>query len=95
MTLEAAAPVAGEAAGQAQGGTAAGTPVYSGFGGEVEVIDIKVKQGEAVDQGMVVATVEAMKAQHDIKAPCAGRVAAVNARIGDEIEASAPILTIA
>jgi biotin carboxyl carrier protein len=68
--------------------------VYSGFGGEVEVIDIKVKIGDPVDQGMVVATVEAMKAQHDIKAPCAGTVAAVNARIGDEIEASTAILTI-
>ena len=43
---------------------------------------------------MVIATVEAMKAQHDIKAPRAGTVSAVNARIGDEIDASAPILTI-
>ncbi|MGD9264882.1 MAG: hypothetical protein PVJ71_03795 [Lysobacterales bacterium] len=95
VTLESAVPVAGDAAGQARAGQAAGTPVYSGFGGEVEVVDIKVKQGDPVDQGMVVATVEAMKAQHDIKAPCGGTVSAVNARIGDEIEASAPILTIA
>jgi pyruvate carboxylase subunit B len=95
VTLEPAVAVAGGAApGLAQAGTGAGTPVYSGFGGEVEVIDIKVKTGDPVDQGMVVATVEAMKAQHDIKAPCAGTVAAVNARIGDEIEASTAILTI-
>jgi pyruvate carboxylase subunit B len=95
VTLESAVPVAGDtASGQAQGGQAAGTPVYSGFGGEVEVIDIKVKTGDPVNQGMVVATVEAMKAQHDIKAPRAGTVSAVNARIGDEIDASTPILTI-
>ncbi|MGD9021041.1 MAG: hypothetical protein PVF46_04535 [Lysobacterales bacterium] len=94
VTLEPAVPVAGDVSGKAQAGPAAGTPVYSGFGGEVEVIDIKVKTGDPVDQGMVVATVEAMKAQHDIKAPCAGTVSAVNARIGDEIEATTPILTI-
>lgn len=95
VTLEPATPVAGDATpGQTQPGSAAGTPVYSGFGGEVEVIDIKVKIGDSVDQGMVVATVEAMKAQHDIKAPCAGKVLAINARVGDEIEASTAILTI-
>jgi pyruvate carboxylase subunit B len=94
VTLEPAVPVAGDASGKAQAGPPAGMPVYSGFGGEVEVIDIKVKTGDPVDQGMVVATVEAMKAQHDIKAPCAGTVSAVNARIGDEIEATTSILTI-
>jgi len=95
VRLEPATPIAGDAApSQAQAGAVTGTAVYSGFGGEVEVIDIKVKTGDPVDQGMVVATVEAMKAQHDIKAPCAGTVLAVNARIGDEIEASTAILTI-
>ena len=68
--------------------------MYSGFGGEVEVVDIKVKVGDSVEKGKVVATVEAMKAQHDIKAPRAGMVSAVNARIGEEIDASDCILTI-
>ena len=70
------------------------TPIYSGFGGEVEVIDVLVKVGEEVSKGMVVASVEAMKAQHDIKAPCDGTVASVDARIGDEIDATQCILTI-
>jgi pyruvate carboxylase subunit B len=74
--------------------SSAGTPVYSGFGGEVEVIDILVKQGSSVTEGMVIASVEAMKAQHDIKAPCAGTVSSVDVRIGDEIDASQCILTI-
>ncbi|HIM68344.1 MAG TPA: acetyl-CoA carboxylase biotin carboxyl carrier protein subunit, partial [Verrucomicrobia bacterium] len=45
-------------------------------------------------QGQVVAAVEAMKAKHDVKAPCAGRVSAVHAAIGNEVSAGKPILTI-
>ncbi len=71
-----------------------GTPVYSVFAGEVEVIDILVKVGDSVTEGMVVASIEAMKAQHDIKAPCAGTVSSVNVRIGEEIDQSKSILTI-
>jgi pyruvate carboxylase subunit B len=95
VTLEPAQPAASDATpGREQAGTAAGTQVYSGFGGEVEVVDIKVKTGDSVSQGQVVATVEAMKAQHDIKAPCAGMVSAINVRIGEEIDAPDSILTI-
>jgi pyruvate carboxylase subunit B len=71
-----------------------GTHVYSVFGGQVEVIDILVKVGDQVSKGAVVASIEAMKAQHDIKAPCAGTVSSVGVRIGEEIDASRPILTI-
>jgi pyruvate carboxylase subunit B len=70
------------------------TPVYSGFGGEVEVIDVLVKVGDRVNKGMVIASVEAMKAQHDIKAPCDGTVASVDAKIGQDIDATQSILTI-
>ena len=71
-----------------------GTKIFSGFGGEVEVIDVLVKSGDKVNKGKVVASVEAMKAQHDIKAPCDGTVTSVDVRIGDEIGASQSILTI-
>jgi pyruvate carboxylase subunit B len=71
-----------------------GTPVHSTFAGSVDVTDIKVKIDDVVDKGQVVANVEAMKAQHDILAPVAGRVAAVHVAIGDEIDSSKPILTI-
>jgi len=74
---------------------ALGTPVHSTFAGSVDVTDIKVKVGDVVSQGQVVASVEAMKAQHDILAPAAGRVEAVHVAIGDEIDSSKPILTIA
>ena len=78
----------------AQSTSSQGTNVYSVFGGEVEVIDVLVKVGDQVTEGMVVASIEAMKAQHDIKAPCAGTVTSVDVRIGEEIDQSRSILTI-
>ncbi len=74
--------------------SAGGTPVYSTFTGLVEVADILVKVGATVSKGQVVAAVEALKTKHDIKAPCDGVVAAILVGIGDEIDASNPILTI-
>jgi len=95
VTVEPASTGSEQAAsGATQAAPAGGTPVYSGFGGEVEVIDVLVKAGDTVTEGQVIASVEAMKAQHDIKAPCAGTVSAVDVKIGDEIDASKCILTI-
>jgi pyruvate carboxylase subunit B len=71
-----------------------GTPVYSPFQGKTELVEIKVKVGDSVNQGEVVAAVEAMKAKHDVKAPCAGTVASVDAEIGADIAAGQAILTI-
>jgi pyruvate carboxylase subunit B len=71
-----------------------GEPVYSTFTGTVDVVDILVKAGEMVSKGQVVASVEAMKAKHDIKAPREGKVSAILVRIGDEIDSNKPILTI-
>jgi pyruvate carboxylase subunit B len=69
-------------------------PVFSSFSGTVDVVNIKVKVGDSVNKGDVVAQVEAMKAQHDIKAPCAGVISAINVAIGDEVDSSKPILII-
>lgn len=71
-----------------------GTGVYSTFAGFVEVVDIMVKTGDTVNKGQVVAAVEAMKAKHEIKSPCDGKVTGINVQIGDEIDSSKPILTI-
>jgi biotin carboxyl carrier protein len=71
-----------------------GTPVHSSFGGTVEIVDIMVKKGDRVTKGQVVASVEAMKAQHDIRTPCDGQVTEIYAKIGDEVDSSKPILMI-
>ncbi|MFH1754209.1 MAG: biotin/lipoyl-containing protein, partial [Candidatus Latescibacterota bacterium] len=72
----------------------AGTPVYTTFAGTVEVVEIAVKVGDAVKKGQRVAKIEAMKAEHEIKAPVDGTVSAVHVALGDEVDSSKPILTI-
>lgn len=73
----------------------AAVPVYSPFRGKVELSEIKVKVGEVVTEGQVVATVEAMKAKHEVRAPVGGTVASIDAEIGADVVADKPILTIA
>jgi len=79
---------------EAKPAASAGTPVFSAFSGMVQVVDISVSLGDKVGKGQVVAAVEAKKATHDIKAPCSGVVFSINASIGEEIDASKPIMTI-
>jgi pyruvate carboxylase subunit B len=69
-------------------------PIYHPFAGSVQVVDIMVRQGDKVNEGQHVASVEAMKAKHHIKSPVKGTVARINVKIGDEIESSTPILLI-
>ncbi len=90
------------AAGAASPGTPAaapavadGKPVFSGFAGSVDVVDILVKVGDAVKKGQVLAAVEAMKARHEIRSPRDGSVAGVHVKVGDEANSSTPLVTIA
>lgn len=73
---------------------AAGTPVYSPFEGKVQLVEINVRVGDRVSEGQVVAAVEAMKAKHEVKAPCSGKVLSIDAEIGFDVTKSQPILTI-
>jgi pyruvate carboxylase subunit B len=68
--------------------------VFSTFAGTVDVVDILVKVGDDVAEGQVVAQIEAMKAKHDIKSPISGTAAEILIQIGDEIDATQPILKI-
>ena len=73
---------------------AAHTPIYSTFGGAVELVEILVAVGDVVEPGAVIAQVEAMKARHDIRTPVGGRVVVVHAKIGDEIDRGRPVVSI-
>ena len=53
-----------------------------------------MKVGDNVTMGQVVAAVEAMKAKHEVRAPVAGQVTEVHARLGDEVSAGHPIITL-
>jgi len=74
--------------------TAKGEPVFHPFDGSVEVVDILVRPGDMVEEGQIVAQVEAMEAKHSIKSHIKGTVARVNVNIGDEIDSATPILII-
>lgn len=71
-----------------------GTPVFSPFEGKVELVEINVREGDAVTEGQIVAAVEAMKAKHDVKAPVSGRVLKLDADLGADVDAGKPIMTI-
>ena len=95
ITIEPPAGGASAPAGPAESAAPTdGTPVFSPFQGKTELVEINVKNGDAVKQGQVVAAVEAMKAKHDVKSPCSGTVLSVDAAIGADIEAGQSILTI-
>jgi 3-methylcrotonyl-CoA carboxylase alpha subunit len=58
------------------------------------VVELRVKAGDAVARGDVLAVVEGMKMQHAIRAGRAGRVANVLARAGELVEAETVLFDI-
>ena len=85
----AAAPVSPAAPAPAAG---AGKPVKSPLPGVI--VAVKVKVGDAVKNGQVVAVLEAMKMENEIQAEFDGVVTSVNVSQGDSILEGAPIVTI-
>ena len=81
-----------ETAGKTVDGT---TPVYSPLPGRAELIQLAVKVGDRVQPGQVVASVEVMKAKHEVKAPLGGRVVRIEATLGSQVAANMPIMLIA
>jgi len=58
------------------------------------VVDLRVKAGDTVARGDVLAVVEGMKMQHAIKAGRAGRIATVLAHAGDLVDADTVLFDI-
>ena len=58
------------------------------------VLDIAVKVGATVASGDMLAVIEAMKMQHEVRAQVDGVVRAVTATIGDQVTAGASLLNI-
>jgi glutaconyl-CoA/methylmalonyl-CoA decarboxylase subunit gamma len=58
------------------------------------VLELLVKQGDAVKQGDVVAKIEAMKMANEIRSDVAGTVAEVLVRTGDTVDEGAHLLRI-
>lgn len=81
---KAAAPKAAAAAG--------GTPINAPMRGTI--VDVKVKVGDKVSNGTVVAVLEAMKMENDIVSDRDGTVAAILVNKGDAVETGAPVITL-
>lgn len=58
------------------------------------LVRMTVREGDAVAPGDLLAVLEAMKMQNEIRARTAGRVRAVHAAAGATLETNAPLLTI-
>ena len=70
-----------------------GTKVESPLPGVI--IEVSVKEGQAVKQGQKVAVLEAMKMENEIAATVDGTVTAIHVSKGDSVLEGAPIVTIA
>lgn len=58
------------------------------------IIDVKVKVGDKVTNGTVIAVLEAMKMENDIVCDRDGVVASINVNKGDSVETGTAVATI-
>lgn len=87
----AAAPAVAQAPAAAPSG--AGEKVPSPLPGVI--IEVSVKEGQAVKAGQKVAVIEAMKMENEISAPKDGTITAIHVNKGDSVLEGADIVTIA
>ncbi|MBD5130662.1 MAG: acetyl-CoA carboxylase biotin carboxyl carrier protein subunit [Ruminococcaceae bacterium] len=95
VSAPAAAPKAAapkKAAPAPKAAAAGGTPINAPMRGTI--VDIKVKVGDKVSNGTVVAVLEAMKMENDIVSDKDGVVAAVCVNKGESVETGAPVVTL-
>ena len=83
------APAAAPAAAPAGPGTDVNSPLPG------VIIEVSVKEGQAVNAGQKVAVLEAMKMENDIQAEKDGTVTAIHVHKGDSVLEGAKIVTIA
>ncbi len=90
-----AAPVAAPApavapapAPQVTGGTEINAPMPG------NVLDVKVKVGDKVENGTPVIVLEAMKMENDVVSPVAGTVASISVKKGDTVDSGTLIAVI-
>ncbi len=89
----AARPVPKKGGAARKSAAAAGNDVISPMHGVV--VEIPVAQGAAVNEGDVVAVIEAMKMMNEIRAHKSGTVATVHVAAGATVEARTPLVTLA
>ena len=93
QSAPAPAPAAAAPAPAPSAGSGAGKAITSPLPGVI--IEISVKEGQAVKAGQKVAVIEAMKMENEIQAPSDGTVTAVLVNKGDSVLEGAEIVKIA
>ena len=84
-----AAPEAKSAeAPKATGGQSVNAPIAG------KVVAIKVKVGDSIKVGDVVAVVEAMKLENEVPSPIAGKVASIVSKVGNAVNNGDPLITL-
>ena len=81
-------PLEGEEAGLGESDGAVKAPMHG------RLIALAVADGETVEAGQRLAAVEAMKMEHALTAPRAGKVKLVGPKVGDTVEQGAVILSV-
>jgi len=95
-----AAPAAQPVAAPQPAAPAPAAPAVSGGAGTVvspmpgTVLDVKVKEGDAVSVGQVVVILEAMKMETEIVSEVAGSVAAVRVKKGDAVDTDTVLVEV-
>ena len=59
-----------------------------------KIVEVKVKEGQSVEEGEVLIVLEAMKMQNDLKSPMAGKVLRVHVQEGTNVEATTVLVEI-
>ena len=85
----AVAPAAAPAAAPAGAGEKVNSPLPG------VIVEVSVKEGQAVKAGQKVAVLEAMKMENEIPAPKDGTITAIHVQKGDSILEGAPVVSIA
>ena len=93
QSAPAPAPAAAAPAPAHSAGSGAGKAITSPLPGVI--IEVSVKEGQAVKAGQKVAVIEAMKMENEIQAPSDGTVTAVLVNKGDSVLEGAEIVKIA
>ena len=88
-----ATPAPAAAAPAAKPASAAGVKVTSPLPGVI--IEVSVKEGQAVKAGQKVAVIEAMKMENEITASQDGTISAIHVNKGDSVLEGADIVSIA
>jgi biotin carboxyl carrier protein len=99
----AAAPAPQPVAAPVQAAPAAAAPAAkpAGAGEKVAsplpgvIIEVSVKEGQAVKAGQKVAVLEAMKMENEIPAPKDGTITEIHVHKGDSLQEGDPVVTIA